>query len=242
MHFHQMMKQKRHILIVIGTFTIATIGISSASALEISSPITKVFDQWQEQLGSINKYISSTISRKLGDLSDSLQGDLQAAVNESVGALGLPDATETREKVEEIVASTNTAVNPVDKTTNEIDRQITRADSDSTLSKQGQQLTKEQVEKTQTSIEQVENSGEAAQEEVVTQNVMKLIAQQNTQIAGVLGAMRTDGLKSKQSQDLANLNLTNISRSLDGQNQTKQKEVVGQGFNNLRTASQARLF
>jgi hypothetical protein len=242
MHFHQMMQQKRRILIVIGTFTITTIGISSASALEIPNPLAKVFDQWQEQLNSINKYVSSTISQKLEGLSESLQGDLKAAVNESVGALGLPDATETREKVEEIVASTNTAVNPVDKTTNEIDRQITRADSDSTLSKQGQQLTKEQVEKTQTSIEQVENSGEAAQEEVVTQNVMKRIAQQNTQIAGILGAMRTDGLKSKQSQDLANLNLTNISRSLDGQNQTKQKEVVGQGFSNLRTTSQARLF
>jgi hypothetical protein len=236
------MKQRRRLFILIGTFTIATIGISSASALEISNPVTKVFDQWQEQLGSINKYISSTISRKLGDLSDSLRGDLQAAVNESVGALGLPDATETREKVEEIVASTNTAVNPVDKATNEIDRQITRADSDSTLSKKGQKITKQQVEKTQTSIEQVKNSGEAAQDEVVTQNVMKRMAQQNTQIAGILGAMRTDGLKSKQSQDLANLNLTNISRSLDGQNQAQQKQVVGQGFNNLRTASQARLF
>jgi hypothetical protein len=236
------MKLKRRVLIVIGTFTIATISISSASALEIPNPLAKVFDQWQEQLNSINKYVSSTISQKLEDLSESLQGDLKAAVNESVGVLGLPDAKEVREKIEEIAASNNSAINSVDKATNEIDRQITRADSDSTLSKQGQQLTKEQVEKTQTSIEQVENSGEAAQEEVVTQNVMKRIAQQNTQMAGILGAMRTDGLKSKQSQDLANLNLTNISRSLDGQNQTKQKEVVGQGFNNLRTASQARLF
>jgi hypothetical protein len=236
------MKLKRRVLIVIGTFTIATISISSASALEITNPLAKVFDQWQEQLNSINKYVSSTISQKLEDLSESLQGDLKAAVNESVGVLGLPDAKEVREKIEEIAASNNSAINSVDKATNEIDRQITRADSDSTLSKQGQQLTKEQVEKTQTSIEQVENLGGAAQEEVVTQNVMKRMAQQNNQIAGILGAMRTDGLKSKQSQDLANLNLTNISRSVDGQNQSKQKEVVGQGFSNLRTASQAKLF
>jgi hypothetical protein len=236
------MKLKRRVLIVIGTLTITTIGISSASALEIPNPLAKVFDQWQEQLSSINKYVSSTISQKLEELSSSLQGDLKAAVNESVGALGLPDPKEAREKIEEIAASNNSAMNSVDQATNEVDRQITRADLDATLSKQGQQLTKEQVEKTQTSIEQVENSGEAAQEDVVTQNVMKRIAQQNTQIAGILGAMRTDGLKSKQSQDLANLNLTNISRSLDGQNQTKRKEVVGQGFNNLRVASQARLF
>ncbi|MGB7380290.1 MAG: hypothetical protein WA959_27545 [Rivularia sp. (in: cyanobacteria)] len=101
---------------------------------------------------------------------------------------------------------------------------------------------KAEVEKTQTSIETVSIFSDAAQNDVVTQNVMKRIAQQNTQITGILGAMRSDGLKSKQSQDLANLNLTNISRSLDGQNQSRQKEVVGQGFNNLRTASQARLF
>ncbi|MGB3642690.1 MAG: hypothetical protein WBA39_34665 [Rivularia sp. (in: cyanobacteria)] len=97
-------------------------------------------------------------------------------------------------------------------------------------------------EKTQNSIEQVQIYSAAAQDEVVTQNVMKRIAQQNTSTAAILGAMRADGLKSKQSQDLANLNLTNISRSLDGQNQARQKEIIGQGFSNLRTASQARLF
>ncbi len=236
------MKSKRRVVIFIGALTIATINISSAYALEISNPLAGVFDQWQEQLGSLDKYISSTVSRKLSDLSKSIRGDLQTAVNESVGALGLPDSTEVREKVEEIAAVNDSAVDSVDKATNEIDRQITRASADITLSKEGQERTKQQVEKTQTSIEQVEDSGSAAQDDVVTQNVMKRMAKQNIQIAGILGAIRTDTLKSKQSQDLANLNLTNISRSLDGQNQAQQKEVVGQGFNNLRTASQAKLF
>ncbi len=236
------MIQKRRIKILIVALTITTIGIPSAYALEIPNLSTKIFDQWQGQLSSLDKYISSTISRKLEDLSQSMRGNLQSAINQSVGVLGLPDSTETRVKIEEIAAVNNSAVNSVNKVTNEIDRQITRADSNTTLSKEGQELTKQQVEKTQTSIEQVEVSGEAAQTDVVTQNVMKRMARQNTQIAGILGAMRTDGLKSKQSQDLANLNLTNISRSLDGQNQAQQKEVVGQGFNNLRTASQARLF
>ncbi|MBD2200525.1 hypothetical protein H6G08_34860 [Calothrix anomala FACHB-343] len=227
---------------IVGIAIISTFGVSSAYALEIPDPLTKVFDQWQEQLSSLDKYINSIVSRKLGNLSKSVQGDLQAAVNESLGKLGLPSAIEVRDKVEEIATNDDNAVNSVDKVTNEIDRQITRADSDTTLSKEGQELTKQQVEKTQTSIEQVQADASAAQDDVVTQNVMKRIAQQNTQIAGILGAMRTDGLKLKQSQDLANLNLTNISRSLDGQNQAHQKETVGQGFNNLRTASQARLF
>ncbi|NJO62919.1 MAG: hypothetical protein HC836_33270 [Richelia sp. RM2_1_2] len=237
------MKFKRRIVIFVGAFTVGTIGIgSSAYALEISNPLTALVEQWQEQSRFLNKYISSTISRKLDDLSQSLQEDLQAVISEATGVLGLPDTTKVRNEIEEIAASDDSAVNGVDKATNEVDRQITRANSDTSLSKDGQENMKAQVEKTQTSIETVSVFSDAAQNDVVTQNVMKRIAQQNTQITGILGAMRTDGLKSKQSQDLANLNLTNISRSVDGQNQARQKEVVGQGFSNLRTASQARLF
>ena len=237
------MKSKRRFVIFIGAFTIATIGIgSSAYALEISNPLIALVKQWQEQTRSVDKYISSTISRKLDKLSESLQGDLQAVISEATGVLGLPDAVEVREEIEVWAADNDNAVNDVDKATNEVERQITRADSGFTLSKEGQENMKAQVEKTQTSIETVSIFSDAAQNDVVTQNVMKRIAQQNTQIAGILGAMRTSELKSKQSQDLANLNLTNISRSLDGQNQARQKEVVGQGFSNLRTASQARLF
>ena len=236
------MKLKRRIVIFIGTFSIATIGIgSSAYALKISNPLTALVEQWQEQTRSLDKYISSTISRKLDNLSESLEGDLQAVVQEAAGVLGLPDASKVRQEIEEIASDSNNAVNSVDRASNELDRQITRA-SGFTLTKEGQENMKAEVEKTQTSIETVSIFSDAAQNDVVTQNVMKRIAQQNTQIAGILGAMRTSELKSKQSQDLANLNLTNISRSLDGQNQARQKEVVGQGFSNLRTAAQARLF
>lgn len=238
-----MMKSKRRVSIFIGAFTIATISTgSSAYALVRSNPLTALVEQWQEQTRSLDKYISSTISRKLDNLSESLQGDLQTVISEATGVLGLPDAAEVREEIEVWAVDNDNAVNSVDRASNEVERQITRADSHTSLSKEGQENMKAQVEKTQASIETVSVFSDAAQNDIVTQNVMKRIAQQNTQITGILGAMRTDGLKSKQSQDLANINLTNISRSLDGQNQARQKESVGQGFSNLRTASQARLF
>ena len=236
------MKQINKLTIsLVGISTIPLISINGAYALEIQNPLVTVVEQLQEQARSLNKYISSTISQKLDNLSESLEGDLQAVISEASGVLGLPDATKVRQEIEEIAASDDNAVNSVDKVTNEIDRQITRASS-FTLTKEGQENMKAEVEKTQTSIETVSIFSDAAQNDLVTQNVMKRIAQQNTQISGILGAMRTDGLKTKQSQDLANLNLTNISRSLDGQNQARQKESVGQGFSNLRTAAQSRLF
>ena len=237
-----MKKNNKLTISLIGISTISLISINGAYALEIKNPLVTVIEQLQEQTGSVNKYISSTISRKLDNLSESLEGDLQAVVQEAAGVLGLPDASKVRQEIEEIASDSNNAVNSVDRATNELDRQITRAQTETTLSKEGQKSMEAEVEKTQTSIETVSIFSDAAQNDVVTQNVMKRIAQLNTQIAGILGAMRTSELKSKQSQDLANLNLTNISRSLDGQNQARQKEVVGQGFSNLRTASQARLF
>ena len=237
-----MKKNNKLTISLIGISTISLISINGAYALEIKNPLVTVIEQLQEQTGSVNKYISSTISRKLDNLSESLEGDLQPVVQEAAGVLGLPDASKVRQEIEEIASDSNNAVNSVDRASNELDRQITRAQTETTLSKEGQKSMEAEVEKTQTSIETVSIFSDAAQNDVVTQNVMKRIAQQNTQISGILGAMRSDSLKSKQSQDLANLNLTNISRSLDGQNQARQTEVVGQGFSNLRTASQARLF
>lgn len=241
-----MKKLKRVTYSLLGFLTISTIGITGVYALEVpifkNTSVATIIEQWQQQVNSVNHYVSSIVSHKIEPLTESLSQDLQAAIDEAIGTLGLPDSTEIRKKVEDIAADANNAVNNVEQAINEVERQITRAASDATLSKSGQKNTKEQIHQTQSSIEQIYADSNAAQNDVVTQNVMKRIAQQNIQIAGILGAMRTDGLKSKQSQDLANLNLTNISRSLDGQNQARQKETVGQGFSNLKTAAQARLF
>ena len=224
-----------------GVIAISTVYRSSAQA-SLPPVIESTLDQLGWEFKPFNTYVESILESKLEPISASLGKDIEAAINETLGVLGLPDATLSRTEVEKIAATSDTAVNTVEQATNEVDRQITRAFLDGTLGKNGQQLTTREVEKTQISIERVQSYAAAAQDEVVTQNVMKRIAQQNTSTAAILGAIRADGLKSKQSQDLANLNLTNISRSLDGQNQANQKEVVGQGFSNLRTAAQARLF
>lgn len=235
--------------VVFGTaMTIALLTTANTSTLATTlpfqgaNPLAQVFEQFTSQLGSLQNYVLSILSDKIEPLAESLGKDLQTAIDEAVGALGLPDPTVAREKVEKIGAGTDAPVNPVETATNEVDRQITRAVSTSTLGKEGQERQKEQVQRTQQSIERVQQQATAAQGEVVTQNVMKQIAQQNAQQAAILGAMRADGLKQQQSQDLANINLTNISRSVDGQNQAKQRETVGQGFQNYRTTAKARLF
>jgi hypothetical protein len=234
-----MNKLKRQIVCtLVGACAISTIGMNSAHALDLLG----VFDQLQSLLNDWNNYVSSILSEQLEPLAKSLGEDLQAVIDEAIGGLGLPDPTQTRKQTEEIAANSNTSINEVERATNEIDRQITRAVVDGTLGKEGQQRTKDQIEKTQTSIQQVQQQAQAAQEEVVTQNIMKKISQQNAEIGAILGTIQADGLRMQQSQDLTNVNLTNISRSLDGQNQVHQREVVDQGYNNLKITAQARLF
>ncbi len=237
------MKQcKRFVVVGLSFIAVSTIGLSSAKAFEVPNPLAQVVEQFQQQLASVNSYVSSIFSDKLKSLSESLDGDLQTAIDDAMGALGIPDPTKSREATEKIAGVSNSPINQAERATNEVDRQITRAVADTTLGKAGQERTKQQFEKTQQSIEQVEANAEAAEGDVVTQNVMKRIAQQNVQQAGILGAIRTDGLRMLQSQDLANNNLTNISRAVDGQNQAQARETVGQGFENYRTAAKARLF
>lgn len=234
-----MNKLKRRIVCsLVGACVISTIGMNSAHALDLGG----VFAQLQSLLNDWNDYISSILTEQLEPLVKSLGEDLQVAIDSAIGELGLPDPTTTRKQTEEIAANSDTSINETERATNEIDRQITRAVVDGTLGKEGQQRTKEQITQTQTSIQQVQQQAQDAQQEVVTQNIMKKIATQNAEIGEILGEVRADGLRLQQSQDLANVNLTNISRSLDGEKLGQQKETVGQGFNNLRTATQARLF
>lgn len=235
------MKKAKQI-IVGGLSLIAISAIGLPPALADNNPVAQIFEQIEQQFKSLNNYVSSILADKLKPLADSLGEDLQAAIDEAMGALGLPDPTQAREKVEQIAAVSTSPINSAERITNEVDRQITRAVADSTLSKTGQKRTKEQVEKTQQSVQQVQQQADVAQGEVITQNVMKQIAAQNAQNAALLGAIRADGLRLQQSQDLANTNLTNISRAVDGQNQAKARETVGQGFENYRTAAKARLY
>lgn len=207
-----------------------------------TNALTQLFEQLNNQLNSWGGYLNQILSSKLQPLSESLGSDLDSAISQVMGAVGLPDPIASRKEVEKVASSSGNLVNQTELATNEVDRQITRAAVDSTLSQSGQERIQQQASATQGSVDLVRQQAQAAQGEVATQNVMKQIALQNAQISSVLGSLRADSLQAAQRQELTNLNLTNISRSLDGQNQARNQEMVGAGLETLRITSQARLY
>jgi hypothetical protein len=240
--------KKVNSVLVKGTIALTLIGVVSTPvkaatlANQSSNPLMQVIEQFNQQLSSIGDYLNKVVAAQIKPLSDSLGKDLEAALGDVTGALGLPDPIKSRSDVEKVASATDTPVNQSEQATNEVDRQITRAAVNSTLGKEGQQQIKEQVEQTQNSVGLVQQQAQVAQQAVSTQDVLKQIAEQNAQTGTILGSLRADSLQAAQRQDLTNLNLTNISRSLDGQNQAQQSELIGAGFDTFRTASRARLF
>lgn len=208
----------------------------------ISNPLSQLFEQLNSQISSWGGYLNKILSDQLQPLSKALGSDLNSAISDAMGAVGLPDPIAARESVEKIAQKSDSYLDQTELATNEVDRQITRAAIDSTLSSEGQERIQQQANSTQNSVDLVEQQAQAAQGEVVTQDVMKRMALQNAQISSVLGSLRADSLQAAQRQELTNVNLTNISRSIDGQNQAKQAEMVGTGLEVLRTTSRARLF
>lgn len=207
-----------------------------------SNPLSQLFEQLNSQINSWSGYLNKILSDQLQPLSKALGADLNSAISEAKGAVGLPDPSAARKSVGKIAQKSGSYLDQTELATNEVDRQITRAAIDSTLSSEGQKRIQQQANSTQNSVNLVEQQAQAAQGEVVTQDVMKQMALQNAQISSVLGSLRADSLQAAQRQELTNVNLTNISRSIDGQNQAKQAERVGTGLEVLRTTSRARLF
>jgi phage-related protein len=88
----------------------------------------------------------------------------------------------------------------------------------------------------------VAEQAQTAQGHTVTQNVMKEIAAQNAKTTEVLGGVRSDLLKMNEQAAQSNIQLSNLSQTVDGQTAAKNAEQIGAGYSNLKTASQAGLF
>ena len=153
---------------------------------------------------------------------------------------------------------------------NELDRQITRGGVESYLGEEGQKLVEKEIKDTDKTIKKSTEAAKAvdgaastvatlaktASKKNDTQDVMKIIAAQNAATAQqtakisaqlslqtqIMGASRTDALKSRADAQLANTNLTNISETLDQIQKRENVELLGRTSRNAALAKQASLY
>lgn len=206
--------------------------------------VTGLFDQITQQLQALIQGVQTYMNQVIAQQIEPLGEDLQSAVSSVMGDLGIPDPIAARENIK--VATTGTFAG--DSATesrvlaNEVDRQVTRATAASVLSAQGQQRTLQDLQRTQQTVEDIQQKAQQAQAAVSTQDVLKASTQQTAKMAEIMGSLHADNVQARQDAQNTNMNLTNISSSLDEANRTKQRESMGDAYSTLRVSSQAGLF
>ncbi|HAA31998.1 MAG TPA: hypothetical protein DCE56_35225 [Cyanobacteria bacterium UBA8553] len=240
-----MNKKKLSFLVSVKTGFVASVlllGVMGAPAHAApsgsnSDPISSLTDWFNNQLKAVQGY-ADKFSETIGSLGDEFKGITDGLM----GDLGLADSTKAREKSKDASLDSNSPEYKGETAANEVDRQNATASSEAVLSEDGQKQQAKAYDQTQTSVENNQQYAEQAQGDEVTQNVMKRIASQTAETSNVLGGLRADSLKQTEQGAQTNKQLTNLSRTVDGQTQQSNYQAIGGGYSNLRTASQASLF
>lgn len=218
------------------TLTVSILLVATpARADDSGNPLSGITDWFNQAKSTVESYVQD-IGKQLSGFGQEFEGIAQDAV----GALGLPDPAQLREELDKVV--TDSPIFSKEGVANEADRQTALGSASAILSEDGQTQQAQAYEQTQTQLETIGQQAQAAQGMDVTQNVMKQMALQQSETTQVLAGMRSDLLKMNEQQATQTVVQTNISRTLDGQQQQQNVERVGTGFSNLRTASQAALF
>ena len=209
---------------------------SPAKAADNSNPLSSITDWLDQAKQSIDQY-TKTLTEKVKAIGQ----EFQDIAKNATGELGLIDPALARSNAEKVV-NPNSPTYSSGAVANEVDRQSARGSASSILSQDGQQQQAGAYQGTQDSVKAVDDQAQTAQGDEVTQNVMKRIAQQNADTSQVLGGVRSDLLKMNEQTAQTNVQLSNVSRTLDGQTAAKNAEQIGAGYSNLRTGSRAALF
>ncbi|MEM8804451.1 MAG: hypothetical protein AAGF01_00165 [Cyanobacteria bacterium P01_G01_bin.38] len=225
--------------------TLLLVPAKPAAASQVDTLFEDIFGIFRQAFEDAKTYIEETISEQL----ETLPGDMDVVIQNVRGELGLIDPNQARSEIADKIIETlegdlakSDRVYAATETANEVDRQLTRAQVDSILSEEGQTATKEKITWIEDTIGQVQQHGDSAQVAVSTQEAIKQMAQQNSLESEVLGAVQSELLQSRQDSQLTNLNLTNISQSLDQETRARRLQQMGGAMDTLQISAQTRLF
>lgn len=155
----------------------------------------------------------------LSELTQTL-GDIPG-LNE-LGALGLPDIFEIAKEIEKKEGHKSW------DEVHESQRLYAELVAKANLSKEGQDKVKKNTETVEKQVFETEAYAQAANQEVITQNVLKQIAFQQTKQAVImqLNQQELSGLNFKQ--DVNNMVLSNVSKTLDKGERSQEEERTAQ--------------
>ncbi|MFP5271195.1 hypothetical protein [Coleofasciculus sp.] len=197
---------------------------------DVSSKFNEIIEQFEGYFSSLDAYLDQVVEEVFGAVAT----DINVALEAATGQMEIPDPITARKVLTESLGQGETTVfmeNPVTGTqraANTLDREMTRASIASVLGEAGQERVVSEIESTKEAVSQASTLAQQAQNLDASQKVLKAIAAQNGQIAEVLGQQRLDALQARQDAQYANLNLSNISETLDAEAKERRLTLMGE--------------
>lgn len=205
------------------------ISFSSLPANAEANQSQSFLTQFQQIYSSLQTYISNyqkEFTKSLGKLSD----ELTQAIESSVGDLGIPDPLKAGKNIEKVIEKQEGALLTLDpriQADNAIkdwNQQYTRGQSESVLGAEGQRVQSQEAAITNDATSQSSENANAAQDDVITQDILKKVAIQNLQNAVIAKSIHSEAQKQSRSLAVTNINLADISSRMDEQAAAKDQE------------------
>jgi hypothetical protein len=221
------MKPSKKMLVGIA---ISTTGISlflnlqvrSAQALELQKGLN---NYWQQ----LQAFLSQELEQALNQLNE----EIQPVVESAIGKLGIPAPSKVEQKVQEQIQQQIEAgafgINPTAQaqaTVQAVEQAIAKGQIEAQLGKQGQSQIAQEIDSVDRAVSETSNAATIAQSANVTQDVLKQIATQNTQVTAILQAAHQEAVKTRIATLGSNKSLLDISNNLDQQQWEKQVDAA----------------
>jgi hypothetical protein len=177
-------------------------------------------------------------------------GSITNILQDVVGELGIPDVVKARATIQAKVDQAGETSDPFIlnpeiysiQLGNLSARAATLLSINTVLGEEGQQQMREEIEQSSEVVQSIFDTSNQAQSLDSTQDVVKALARINAQQSLITAMYHASTIRSRTDTQFTNLNLANISRSLDEQNRNKQAQSTVDSFLLLNLTAQSHLF
>lgn len=229
---------------------LAVFSFAAAFTVMFSLPASarlSFLEQVQQIVTSLQTYINQS-TEEFSQQWNELNSDIQAAINSTVGDLGIPDPLESGERIREIIEDREVDLVQTSSQTQGRDAQrswnqsYTYSLSQSVLGRQGQRTQAQETEVGNDAVQTSFNLSNESQNDVVTQDILKKMAVQNVQSVIIAKSLQSETQKQTRLMAAAGINLSDISSRLDEQSRREQAQSNSSAVQILNTAAFADAF
>lgn len=192
--------------------------------------LTQFVETYNSLKESIDKY-----SKDFSKSWENVIKDAEALISGTNGDLGTPDPTTAGERIRKAIENNanSTVVTTIEtppeivgqNAERELHQKYTIGQSQSILGAAGQNIQSQEADMSNNALSTSDNTATAAQQDVVTQDILKKIVIQNLQATIINKSLHSEAQKQTRALATANMNLADISSRMDEQAKEQERQT-----------------